>query len=248
MTCCGGPNLLQDVQVHGHRTELTKPLLMRVDSKPPALRRECGFQPSIARATSFLRAPSANSDRTRRSRETVGSAASSFATRDWLEPSLAASVCCEIPWCKRRSRTLRLNARRISTRAASSFVSSRNCSAVPTRQPARTRRFFFDVFMGVDRISTGVHRPRAGDGTHRLRLVASFALSSRTLRESPRHHAQRGREFATRHRRHAAAARGSPCRSKAWGANAACSIARPAAIVGGARPLRPVRQRRTAAS
>ena len=46
-------------------------------------------------ARSLRVAPRAISDRTRRSRDTEGSAASIFATRDWLDPIRFASSTCE---------------------------------------------------------------------------------------------------------------------------------------------------------
>jgi hypothetical protein len=47
---------------------------------------------AIARARSFLVAPEAKLARTRRSSDTLGSPASIFATRDWLEPRRSASA------------------------------------------------------------------------------------------------------------------------------------------------------------
>src|SRR4030067_2658883 len=52
---------------------------------------------AITFANSFSDDPTARSDRTRRSRDTVGSAASIFATRDWLAPQSFASVSCGNP-------------------------------------------------------------------------------------------------------------------------------------------------------
>lgn len=85
---------------------------------------------------SFVLAPRASKERMRRSSETLESAASIFAIRDWLEPILAARSDCESPPPTRRSRRLRLSANRISTSAASSSDSLRKSLTDPDRHPA----------------------------------------------------------------------------------------------------------------
>lgn len=85
---------------------------------------------------SFVLAPRASKERMRRSSDTLESAASIFAIRDWLEPILAARSDCESPPPTRRSRRLRLSASRIWTSAASSSDSLRKSLTDPDRHPA----------------------------------------------------------------------------------------------------------------
>ena len=73
-----------------------------------------------AEATSCGLAPTARWARMRNSRDTLESAASSFATRDWLEPTCFSRVVCVRPAARRRTFRLRLSATRISTNSASS--------------------------------------------------------------------------------------------------------------------------------
>ena len=94
-------------------------------------------------ATSFRLAPTYKRARISNSRDTLGSPPSSFATRDWLEPSCLARAVWVRPAASRRSRKLRLRARRISTKAASWSVSLRNPAASPTAHPAASSRFRF---------------------------------------------------------------------------------------------------------
>lgn len=101
----------------------------------------------MAAAISFREAPVASSARTSRSTETLGSHASIFATRDWLEPSRFASSVCVSPWLVRRSRSVWLSASFISTKAASSSERSRNSSAEQSFQPASSKRLRFVSFL-----------------------------------------------------------------------------------------------------
>lgn len=103
----------------------------------------CEGDYAIARANSLRVAPDARLARTNNSRETLGSPASSFATRDWLEPIRSAKA----TWLKRpRARAFLANSVKrslISISAESSGVSSRNSATEPVLQPASFRRFLF---------------------------------------------------------------------------------------------------------
>ncbi len=72
----------------------------------------------MAAAISFLVAPVASSARSSRSTETVGSLASIFATRDWLDPSRFASSAWVSPCWVRLSRSASLSESFISTKSA----------------------------------------------------------------------------------------------------------------------------------
>ena len=97
----------------------------------------------MIRESSRAEVPSAKSERMSRSRETVGSADSIFATRDWLERSDFARPTCVIRRCRRR--TFNPSAKRsfTSTYASSSSDSPRNSLVVPTLHPFASRRFLF---------------------------------------------------------------------------------------------------------
>jgi len=94
-------------------------------------------------ARSFLDAPRASRDLIRRSRETVRSPDSIFATRDWLDRTiLARSV------CVRRRRTRLFFSPSASRSLSSMYVSSsgersRNSRVLPTLHPFDSRRFRF---------------------------------------------------------------------------------------------------------
>jgi hypothetical protein len=92
-------------------------------------------------ANSRLDAPSASSDRSKRSRETVGSPASIFATRDWLDLIDLAISTCVTPRACRRAFSPSASRSRSSTYAASSSESPRNSLAVPTFQPLLSSLF-----------------------------------------------------------------------------------------------------------
>lgn len=103
-------------------------------------RHAAGAGLAMMRESSALDVPSARSDQIKRSRETDGSPASIFATRDWLDfSSFASPACVRL----RRCRTLRtLAARRSfnSMYAASSSESRRNSCTVPNFQPLASSR------------------------------------------------------------------------------------------------------------
>src|SRR6266566_237322 len=83
----------------------------------------------------------------RRSKLTDGSPASIFATRDWLDPIKRASTVCDRLRRRRRSFNVCARASFVSTHAASSLERLRNSPAVPTFQPAASRRAFFALFI-----------------------------------------------------------------------------------------------------
>src|SRR6056297_275372 len=87
-------------------------------------------------AMSRLSAPSAIRDRTSRSTDTVGSPASIFATRDWLEPRLFASSTCVSFFRDRRALRPSASFNRSSMYACSSAERPRKSGASPTSQPA----------------------------------------------------------------------------------------------------------------
>jgi hypothetical protein len=97
----------------------------------------------MIRESSRAEVPRARRERMSRSRDTVGSADSIFATRDWLDRSDFARPNCVMRRCRRR--TFRLSARRSfsSTYASSSSVRPRNSLVVPTFHPFASRRFLF---------------------------------------------------------------------------------------------------------
>jgi len=76
-----------------------------------------------------------------RSRETVGSPDSIFATRDWLDFRSFARATCVSRWRWRRSRRLAARRSFISMYSASSSVSRRKSLADPKRQPLASSRF-----------------------------------------------------------------------------------------------------------
>ena len=86
-------------------------------------------------ARSRFDAPSASSDLMRRSSETVGSPASIFATRDWLDFSEAASATCVMPRDVRRSLSPSASFSRSSMYASSSSVRPRKSLTVPKTHP-----------------------------------------------------------------------------------------------------------------
>jgi len=87
-------------------------------------------------AMSRLSAPRAIRERTSRSTETVGSPASIFATRDWLEPRLFASSTCVSFFRDRRALRPSASLKRSSMYACSSGERPRKSGASPTSQPA----------------------------------------------------------------------------------------------------------------
>jgi hypothetical protein len=86
-------------------------------------------------ARSFSDAPRASRERIRRSSDTEGSPVSIFATRDWLDLMSLASAVCESFRPRLRLRRLSLNRSFSSTYIASSGVSLRKSSALPSFQP-----------------------------------------------------------------------------------------------------------------
>jgi hypothetical protein len=126
-----------------------------------------GGCPEISEAISRRETPSASKVRSRRSIETSGSAASIFATRDWLDRTALARAA----WVTRRLRRCRRSPseslNRISMYSSSAAESPRNSPAVPTRQPLLSTFFRFASRMvvfpkppdaGVDHFSWGVGR------------------------------------------------------------------------------------------
>jgi len=91
---------------------------------------------ATARPRSRRSAPAASKHFTNRSTLTVGSAASIFATLDWLDPTLFASSACVQLCSSRSSRSRRASESLISTNSDSPGVSFRNSRASPTRHPA----------------------------------------------------------------------------------------------------------------
>src|SRR5262245_21871448 len=118
-----------------------------------------------SRAISSVEAPTTKSARNKRSSVAPRAPASSFATRDWLDPSLSARSC----WVQRRRIRWRLrlspSVSFIATIFASSGERSRNSSGVPTFHPVLSSLFFFAVFMAL---------------TPQVRCSASSSLSKRS--------------------------------------------------------------------
>src|SRR3990170_8089442 len=96
---------------------------------------------AITFANSFSDDPRASSDRTRRSSDTVGSAASIFATRDWLELKNFASVSWDNLRLRRRFFRCSPSASLSSMYRFSSGVRSRNPAAEPILHPFFSKRF-----------------------------------------------------------------------------------------------------------
>src|ERR1700735_5258478 len=86
-------------------------------------------------ANSRLDVPSASSDLTSRSSDTVGSPASILATRDWLDLMARASPTCVTPRACRRGFRTPAGFRRRLTEDFSSSVIPRNSFGVPILQP-----------------------------------------------------------------------------------------------------------------
>jgi len=91
-------------------------------------------------AISVVVAPAANRARTRRSSETEASADSILATRDWLDPSRAASAVWVRPQRSRASRRAADKENFSSTKRDCSGLSCRNSEASLTTHPAFCRR------------------------------------------------------------------------------------------------------------
>src|SRR3990167_2865279 len=91
--------------------------------------------------SSRLEVPRARSDRISRSRETDGSPASIFATRDWLDFSALARSVWERRSRRRRSRRLSANRILSSMYADSSSERRRNSLALPIFQPPASNCF-----------------------------------------------------------------------------------------------------------
>ena len=96
-------------------------------------------------ATSFLVAPILRRDRTIRSMLTEESAASIFATLDWLEPRSRPSCCWVIPRRPLCSFIARPSPIFTSTMAASSSFKPKNSEAFPIFHPADFKFFSFRV-------------------------------------------------------------------------------------------------------
>src|SRR3982751_670513 len=96
-------------------------------------------------ARSLVEAPRASNDLTSRSSDTVGSPASIFATRDWLECTAFASSVCVSPFALRRARRPSASFKRSSTYADSSSVRLSSAFGVPTFQPFASRRLRFSA-------------------------------------------------------------------------------------------------------
>lgn len=94
----------------------------------------------IAAANSRRVDPNARRDLISRSALTVGSAASIFATRDWLDPRTLASSIWDSFRRRRRSRSFCASDSFISTYADSAGDRPRKSAALPTLQPASSRR------------------------------------------------------------------------------------------------------------
>ena len=108
-----------------------------------------GGRPEISPAISRRETPSASSVRSRRSIETNGSAASIFATRDWLDRTARARAAWVTPRLWRCCRSPSESLRRISMYCSSAAESPRNSPAVPTRQPVLSNFFRFASRMVV---------------------------------------------------------------------------------------------------
>jgi len=93
-------------------------------------------------ASSLSDEPRARSDRTRRSKDTDGSAASIFATRDWLELRSFASFSWVNLRLRRRFFRCSLRASLSSRYRLSSGVRFKNSAVEPIRQPFSSKRFF----------------------------------------------------------------------------------------------------------
>src|SRR3954471_19181515 len=96
-------------------------------------------------ARSLVEAPRARRDLTSRSSDTVGSPASIFATRDWLECTAFAKSVCVSPFALRRALSPSASLKRSSMYAASSSVRLSNSFGVPTFQPFASRRLRFSA-------------------------------------------------------------------------------------------------------
>lgn len=103
---------------------------------------------AINAPSSRVPTPSAKSDLIVRSSDTEVSAASIFATRDWLDPIFRASSTCVIPTFARRSLSAFASARWSSTNASSAASRPRNSATVPKRQQAASSRLCFVTFIG----------------------------------------------------------------------------------------------------
>src|ERR1051325_6665013 len=101
----------------------------------------------MALAMSFFFAPAASKALIKRSRETVGSLASIFATRDWLERRRLASSLCDKPLLMRHSFKLALSASLTSTKAVSSGVRLRKSRVEPTFHPAASSFLRLSAFI-----------------------------------------------------------------------------------------------------
>lgn len=123
--------------------------------------------PLMIRTSSARDAPSANKERTMRSRETDPSPDSIFATRDWLDLSnFATSACvrCRSSLKRRRPSAMRSL---ISMYASSSGDVPRNSVAVPTRHPRASSRFLLSsriVVLPKSSSANSDHSTRCGLG------------------------------------------------------------------------------------
>jgi hypothetical protein len=97
----------------------------------------------MARPNSSREAPVSKNARAIKSRDTLGSPDSIFATRDWLDFISFASVTCDIFWPTRRSLSALLKESRASTNWLSAGESSRNSATVPILNPAASNLNFF---------------------------------------------------------------------------------------------------------
>src|ERR1700733_2938171 len=86
-------------------------------------------------ARSLLEAPSASIDFTSKSSDTVGSPASIFATRDWLDFSVFARLTWVTPVARRRALSPSASLRRSSIYISSWFESPRRSLALPSFHP-----------------------------------------------------------------------------------------------------------------
>lgn len=102
-------------------------------------------------ANSRIDAPSVSSDFTSKSRETLGSPASIFATRDWLECSECASWLWVTPRDFRRALRPSASLRRRSINTSSWSLKPRKSLASPPRQPFSVNFF---------RLSSCLRHPR----------------------------------------------------------------------------------------
>jgi hypothetical protein len=184
-------------------------------------------------ANSRFDAPSANSDRSSRSRDTVGSPASIFATRDWLDLiDLAISTWVNPRACRRAFRPS-ARRRRSSIYAASPSDSPRKSLAVPTFQPLASSflRLLSCIVILLQAPTTRVNYALWGCG----------GFLRKMLREPRLRHHRSCRSFSSCYHRQEHAAHDSACQYWAFVSIAAFQETHRAAVAAKGSPLQVLR-------